>query len=26
MKSNNPAFVPKIQDLRVVASYWYDIY
>ena len=21
MKSNNPAFVPKIQDLRVVASY-----
>ena len=21
MKSNNPAFVPKIQDLRAVASY-----
>jgi len=26
MKSSNPAFVPKVQDLRAVASYWYETY
>jgi hypothetical protein len=24
MKGDNPAFPPKVQDLRGVASYWYE--
>ena len=26
MKSDNPSYVPKIQDMRAVASYWFSAY
>jgi hypothetical protein len=25
MRSSNPVFVPKIQDIRIVASFWWII-
>jgi hypothetical protein len=25
MKTDDPAYVPKIQDVRAVASYWWTI-
>jgi hypothetical protein len=26
MKTDDPAYVPKIQDLRAVASFWWNIF